>query len=333
MKENFLRVVAAVLLGLVIPGVVIRLCKVENPVVSGTQEENSTGSTQVLEYSRHGIWVLLSDGTTQWMDMDSYLAGVVLAEMPTSYDHQALCAQAVVARTYVLRRQDEGRHPQGAVCTDHGCCQAYISESDYLSGMGYKEDVTIAKSAVDATKNMVLTYDRQIIEATYFHCAGGRTEDAVAVWGVDYPYLQAVDSPGEEEMDYYTARVFFDREQLESLLDRTLPGTPVSWIGRTSYTAGGGVEKIVFAGIQYSGTKFRSLLNLNSTAFSLEAEGEGLWITTLGKGHRVGMSQNGAQAMALQGSSWQDILMHYYPGTRIDKMEDVGYNTSKISKE
>ena len=93
------------------------------------------------------------------------------------------------------------------------------------------------------------------------------------------------------------------------------------------------MEKIVFAGIQYSGTKLRSLLNLNSTAFSLEAEGEGLWITTLGKGHRVGMSQNGAQAMALQGSSWQDILIHYYPGTRIDKMEDVGYNTSKISKE
>ena len=182
----------------------------------------------------------------------------------------------------------------------------------------------IAKAAVEATAGMVVTYENALIEATYFHCSGGRTEDAVAVWGVDYPYLQAVESPGEEGMDGYLQRTFYSRKDLERLLDRELPGSPGSWLGWTTYTIGNGVETMLLAGIRYSGIELRRLLELNSTVFSMEAEGDGLWITTYGKGHRVGMSQTGAQAMALQGSTWQEILTHYYPGTRIDKMEDVG---------
>lgn len=333
MKESLLRIVAAVLLGLVLPGAVIRLSKAKEPIPTNGQIQTTTGIPDSEEAVTYGIWVLMDDGQTQWMNLEEYLPGVILAEMPTSFDHQALCAQAVVARTYALKRQIEARHPQGAVCTDPGCCQAYIGESDYLSGLGYEEDIVVAKAAVNATQNMVLTYESQLIEATYFHCAGGQTEDAVAVWGVDYPYLQAVESPGEEEMDHYTDQVFYSRTELETLLDRALPGSPDSWIGWTTYTTGGGVETIVFAGVQYSGTELRGLLKLNSTAFSMEADGGGLRITTQGKGHRVGMSQNGAQAMALQGSTWQKILAHYYPGTRIDKIEDVGYNTSKIPKE
>lgn len=324
MKESLLRIVAAVLLGLVLPGAVIRLSTAKEPGLTNGQMQTSTGITDTENILINGIWVLTAEGNTQWMELESYLSGVILAEMPTSYDHQALCAQAVVARTYALKRQTEARHPQGAVCTDPGCCQAYIAEADYLSGLGYKEDVVSAKAAVAATEDMVLTYEGGLIEATYFHCSGGQTEDAVAVWGVDYPYLQAVESPGEEEMDHYSDRIFYTGAELESLLERALPGSPGSWIGWTTYTTGGGVETMVFAGVQYSGIQLRRLLKLNSTAFKIEAVDDGLWITTLGKGHRVGMSQNGAQAMALQGSTWQEILAHYYPGTRIDKMEDVG---------
>ena len=333
MKENLLRIAAAVLLGLVLPGAVIRLSKVSEPISTVGQIQTTAGNVDTGEVQINNIRVLTDEGNTQYMELESYLSGVILAEMPTSYDHQALCAQAVVARTYALKRQQEVRHPQGAVCTDPSCCQAYVSETEYLSGLGYEEDIVIAKAAVNATRNMVLTYEGELIVATYFHCAGGQTEDAVAVWGVDYPYLQAVESPGEKELDHYSDRIFYEIEEIESLLDRVLPGPPSSWVGRTSYTAGGGVEKMVFAGIQYTGTQLRSLLKLNSTAFTIEPDGDGLWITTMGKGHRVGMSQNGAQAMALEGASWQDILMHYYQGTRIDKMEDVQYNTSKISEE
>ena len=333
MKENIVHVIAAVILGLALPGMVVKYA--QNAAIEPTILPETIVTTVVTDSqeSEQGIWVQLESGSLQWMELDAYLTGVILAEMPTSFDHQALCAQAVVARTYALRRQMEKRHEKGAVCTDPGCCQAYVSEAEYLSGLGYKEDVAAAGAAVKETNNLILTYQGEIIEATYFHSAGGQTEAAVAVWGVDYPYLQAVDSLGEENIEPYIVRTYFSKTDLEIALERTLAGAPSGWIGWTTYTPGGGVENIIFAGVQYSGIRLRSLLNLNSTAFSMEAEADGIWITTQGKGHRVGMSQIGAQAMALEGNTYQQILGHYYPGTRIDKMEDVGYNTSKISKE
>ena len=333
MKENIIHVLAAILLGLALPGMVVKYSQISEPKFTVPLEQTTENTENTEQPNTTGIWVLTKSGSLQWMEQDDYLTGVILAEMPTSFDEDALCAQAIVARTYALRRQMEGRHENGAVCADSGCCPAYVSQVEYLCGLGYDEDIAIAREAVEKTKNLVLTYDGEPIEATYFHSAGGRTEDAVAVWGVEYPYLQAVDSPGENDVEPFTLRKYFSREELEQCLDRILPGAPSGWIGWTTHTTGGGVESIVFAGVQYTGTRFRSLLNLNSTAFSLEADIEGVWITTLGKGHRVGMSQMGAQAMALQGNTYQQILAHYYPGTRIDKLEDVQYNTSKISKE
>ena len=320
MKENLLQIFAAILLGLLVPGFMIRLTNksFEFPVPETQYEEKAE------EYTDPGIWVLTPDGTNQWMNLEEYLTGVILAEMPTSFAHDALCAQAVVARTYALKRQTEQKHPQSAVCTDPNCCQAYVDIPVYLDGLGFEEDVTVAANAVAATKGMVVTYQNALIEATYFHSSGGKTEEAVAVWGVDYPYLRAVDSPGEETLENSTFKRFYSREELERLLDRSLPGSPSGWLGWMTYTIGGGVETILLAGVQYRGVELRSLLKLNSTAFSIEADGDGLWFTTTGKGHRVGMSQNGAQAMALNQHTWQEIVAHYYPGTGIDKLEDVG---------
>lgn len=320
MGGKYWQILAAVLLGVVVPSVVVRLSL--PPDAPTTEKIPETTQTTDPEISIAEIWV--EDGSeTHRMELETYLVGVILAEMPTSYDHDALCAQAVVARTYALKRQAGERHPKGAVCTDPDCCQAYVSVEAYLETLGYPQDVSAAEAAVKATQGMVVTYDGELIEATYFHCAGGRTEKALAVWGVDYPYLQAVESPGEEEMDGYYQRRFYTKEELESLLDRQLSGTSKDWLGWTSYTVGNGVERTYFAGNVYTGVELRSCLHLNSTVFFMEPAEDGLWITTLGKGHRVGMSQTGAQAMALQGSSWQQILAHYYPGTRIDKMTDL----------
>lgn len=322
MKENFLQIAAAVLLGLALPGLLVRL----GPKTDyNTPPAESTVPTQMQpEIHQTGIWVLTSDQKIQWMILDEYLTGVLLAEMPTSFDHQALCAQSVVARTYALKRQMDVRHPQGAICTEPACCQAYVDIGQYLNGLGFPQDVEAAQRAVEETRSMVVTYGDALIEATYYHSSGGTTEDAVAVWGVDYPYLQAVESPGEEMVEECSKEFFFAREELEALLGRSLPGPPSGWLGKMTYTNGGGVDTMLLAGIQYTGIQLRSMLKLNSTVFSVRAEQDGLVFTTLGRGHRVGMSQIGAQAMALQGNTWQQILSHYYPGTRIDKMEDVG---------
>ena len=319
MRGKWFPVIMAIFLGWMVPGIVMRLFA---PTVEIQSPETSVVASQGDPHVA-GIWVL--DGEDmQWMALEEYLTGVILAEMPTKYDHDALCAQAVAARTYALKRQNGVKHPQGAVCTDPGCCQAYIGIAEFLDGHGYEADVVAAQNAATDTAGTVVTYGGKLIEATYFHSSGGRTEEALAVWGVDLPYLQVVESPGEEELEDYSNSTFYTIADLERLLGRQLLGNPDSWIGATTYTPGGGVESIILAGIPYTGIQLRGLLKLNSTAFTIQPDRDGLYFTTLGRGHRVGLSQTGAQAMALTGATWQEILAHYYPGTRIDKMEDVG---------
>ncbi len=249
---------------------------------------------------------------------DAYLVGVVLAEMPASFELEALKAQAVAARTYARKVAQSGKHESGAPCTESGCCQAYISQEGYLAQGGTQENLDKVICAVAATSGLVLTYEGELIEATYFSCSGGRTEDAAAVWGAAFPYLQSVSSPGEEKAAHYSDTVVFTPEKFQKALGVTLGGSPQEWFGMVTYTEGGGVETMTIGTQTYSGTQLRSLLGLGSTAFSVTAQDAAITITTQGYGHRVGMSQYGADAMALQGSSFRQILAHYYPGTVVE---------------
>ncbi len=329
MKETQKQAILAFFVGALVPWMVLRAAQAVIP--ERAQETDAVTASQATETASSQtagddtIRVQLADGSVIRMDMDEYVLRVVLAEMPTSFDSEALKAQAVVARTYALKRQaDTGKHDQGAVCTDSACCQAYITEEEYLNGMGEQADIDKARQAVADTTGLVLTYDGELIEATYFSCSGGRTEDAVAVWGEDIPYLQAVDSPGEEDAAHFTDTVYFTGEEFMAALGRELTGTPSSWLGWCTYTTGGGVDTMYIAGQRYEGTELRQLLNLNSTVFTMAADSDGITVTTYGHGHRVGMSQYGADAMAASGSTFVEILAHYYPGTVIDKMANLG---------
>ena len=289
-----------------------------------TQPTQSTVSSVIPPQARN-IYVQFLDGSIAPMELERYVVGVVLGEMPADFEMEALKAQAVVARTYTLKREEEGvRHPMGAVCVDSSCCQAYVSPESYLAKGGTEEELTKIRSAVEQTAGQVLTYQDALIEATYFSCSGGRTEDAAAVWGGDVPYLQSVDSPGEEHATKYTAEVFFTRDELETLLGITLSGNSESWIRGITYTEGGGVAGATVGGCRFTGVELRKLLGLNSTAFSVTAQSDGILVTTWGHGHRVGMSQYGADAMAIAGNSYEQILLYYYQGTRIDKMDTLG---------
>ena len=254
----------------------------------------------------------------QQMGLEDYLIGVVLAEMPGSFDQEALKAQAVVARTYTVKAVSSGgKHADGSICTTASCCQAYISQQDYIGRGGTTEVVDKIRIAVRATASQVLTYQGELIEATYFSCSGGKTEDAVAVWGTDYPYLRSVESPGEESAPPYTDTMIFTPEEFQNKLDITLPADPMTWFGSVTYTSGGGVADMEIGDRIYTGTELRAMLGLRSTAFSVAAEEGAIRITTKGYGHRVGMSQYGAEAMAVSGSSYAQILLWYYPGTEI----------------
>jgi stage II sporulation protein D len=261
-----------------------------------------------------GVWV---DGNLMNMELEAYILGVVLAEMPARFQLEALKAQAVAARTYTLKNCIAGfKHPAGTVCIRSSCCQAYRSPEEYLSGGGKASAVEKVRDAVRVTAGQVLVYDGELIDAAYFSCSGGSTEDAVSVWGYDVPYLRAVPSPGEER-----AGTFHFELQLSvyEFCEKLGLENEDIWIDEIIYTPGGGVEQIMICGKTWSGTKFRSLLGLRSTIFTIEFAGDVVFIQTKGYGHRVGMSQYGAEAMATAGNSYVEILMHYYVGAQLSK--------------
>ena len=266
------------------------------------------------------LTVLNRSGNLQQMTLEDYLLGVVLAEMPASFEPEALKAQAVVARTYTCKRMEGGKHDAAAVCMDPGCCQGFRAPADYLDEGGKQTAVDKVRSAVKSTDGQVLHYDGSLIDATYFSCSGGSTEDAVAVWGQDVPYLRSVDSPGEEDAPRFTDSVSFTTSEFAGKLGLSDQGDPASWFGAVRYTEGGGVDTMVIRGKTFTGPRLRSALGLRSTAFSVSVDGKTITVTTRGFGHRVGMSQYGAQAMARTGSSCAEILAHYYTGAELVRL-------------
>ena len=308
----------AFLLGMVLPGLVLGAAVKRREAGERTSEPTSTVNRTDMPAVTMDL--LLADGSKKTLDLEDYLVGVVLGEMPASFETEALKAQAVVARTYTLKCANAGiKHGTGTMCAEASCCQAYVNPDDYGGG---EEELAKVRSAVEDTAGEVLTYNGNLIEATYFSCSGGVTEDAVAVWGTDYPYLRSVESPGEETAAYYTDSVYFTAEGFRQKLGRELEGTPKSWLGFTTYTAGGGVNTIRIGGVDYKGTEIRSKLGLRSTAFTMTADADGITVNTKGYGHRVGMSQYGADAMALRGCGYEEILTHYYQGTRLSVYEN-----------
>lgn len=263
------------------------------------------------------------------MDLEAYLTGVVLGEMPASFPQAALEAQAVAARTFTCKQMAGGKHTDCDVCTDSGCCQAYLSPEDAVGRLGteYTSFYNKVRAAVEATAGQVLTYEGTLIDAVYFSCSGGVTEDAVAVWGNEVPYLQSVESSGEEDAPPYEdmASVPLNefRQTVEAAGDVSLPEDAGQWFGVAVRSDGGGVETVDIGGVTFTGTEVRSLFSLRSTRFSVTVDDEAVHFYTLGYGHRVGLSQYGAAAMAEAGSSWQEILCHYYTGVDIVDMETV----------
>ena len=241
------------------------------------------------------------DGADRQMTLSEYLCGVLLGEMPADFPTEALKAQAVAARTYTMHTLESG----GALSDDPSTCQAYRDPSEA------PERLEKIRQAVLETDGEVLTYDGTLITATYFSCSGGRTESAQAVWGSSVPYLLSVESPGEDT-EKASSCVTMDREDFMNRL-----GIEDSEIGETTYTEGGGVDTMVIGGETFSGTELRRKLDLRSTDFSLEVSGDTVTADVRGFGHRVGLSQYGAKAMAESGSDYREILAWYYTGAEL----------------
>lgn len=317
MKQMWADFFFALIMGLLVPALILGvMLELRQKGDAAHLSENPAATQRMDETIR--ISVLDENGQMQQMDMDEYLVGVILREMPAEFEQQTRMAQAVVARTYALRRNTvSAKHDAGAVCMDSACCQAYIAPEAYLASGGSQQAVESARQAAKDTSGLVLVYQGALAEATYFSCSGGRTEDAAAVWGSDVPYLRSVESPGEEDAVHYTDTVTMTADAFCNALGIELGAYSGNMIGQVSYTQGGGVESIEIAGIAFSGKELRNLLDLRSTAISITVMEAHVVISTKGFGHRVGMSQYGADAMAVDGCDFRQILAHYYPGTEL----------------
>ena len=316
MKKFLFQLICSILLGFFLPWIVLAMHRdIPDTKVARNTEPQPQPQTVPT------VIPVVFDGEIVQMPLDDYLIGVVLREMPVEFEEEAQKAQAVVARTYALRTCEKGTKHDGlgGVCTDSSCCQAYRDPQDYLSSGGSLDALNKVTQAVQETEGMVLIYEGKLIDVTYFSCSGGMTEDAAAVWGTDIPYLQATESPGEEGASHYTDTVTFSAKDFLDSLGVSIKGSPSGWLGQVRYTTGGGVDTMEIGGVVYHGTTLRKLLNLRSTAFTMTAVGDTIIVTTKGYGHRVGMSQYGAEAMAVSGSSYEEILAHYYQGATLQK--------------
>lgn len=250
------------------------------------------------------------------MELEAYVTGVVLAEMSAEFEPEALKAQAVAARTFAWKAVSTGgKHGDGSVCTNYSCCQGYVAESDFIDNYGTQEELEKIQNAVFSTADVVVTYQGNLIEATYFSSSGGFTEDAAAVWGGSYPYLISKESP-EETQEGETFKAF-SSAFLETALHTTLNGSPDTWFHDWEFTKGGGVASVGIGNRVFSGTAIRKTLGLRSTLFTVSIENDVIFFHTSGYGHRVGMSQLGADAMAMEGKSYDEILRYYYTGTEL----------------
>ena len=272
---------------------------------------------------RETISVLVGDEPRE-LDMTDYLTGVVAAEMPASFEEEALRAQAVAARTYALYCAAAHRHADAEVCVDSGCCQAWLDDAAMRERLGKDYDYYAAKlrRAVETTAGEYLTYEGAPAFAAFHSSSAGATEDSGRVWNA-VPYLVSVPSPeSADTVPGYVSTVDVAPLDLrDSILsfcpDADFTGDAAAWVGEIRRDASGRVESAALGGRDIPGTKLRSLFALRSTAFELEYTGEVFRFTVTGFGHGVGMSQYGANVLAQSGADYREILAHYYPGTTL----------------
>ncbi|MBE6154160.1 MAG: stage II sporulation protein D [Firmicutes bacterium] len=261
-------------------------------------EDKTTANTQMVSIKR-------SNGTILYMELEEYLVGVVAAEMPASFNIEALKAQAIAARTYAMKAINDN-----IILTDTINTQAYKDDSELKSmwGNNYQTYYEKIKQAVKSTKGLVIYYNNSLINAFYHSTSNGYTEDSIAVFG-SYPYLKSVESKFDINVSSYLRTVSFSYEEISNKLK--IPITPLSNI-IIEKNSSNRVNKIIIDNNTYDGVKFRTLLGLRSTDFDITLNESDVSITTRGYGHGVGMSQYGANEYAKNGWNYLEILNHYY---------------------
>ena len=338
MKKILIYLLSFILIIFIIPALLTRRTSPvnSNEKISNQEEQNDENQTQTsnqneYNYNKYGTISLLHKkmGEVEQVNLDEYLCNVVSAEMPANYEIEALKAQAIVARTYTIYKILNKKHDTADICDDSTCCQAWISKDDRLARWEESQRESNWQkivSAVNDTKGKVITYDNKPIDAFFHSNSGGVTEVPVNVWGgTGYPYLQSVETAGEDTYTQYSSEVVFTQEQLINKLKEKYSDISIDFsnsddIKIMDYTESTRVKTVKFGNHEISGVEARSLLGLRSTNFEISIDDDNIKFSVKGYGHGVGMSQTGADSMAKQGSSAEDIIKHFYTGVEVSEV-------------
>ncbi|WP_341479593.1 stage II sporulation protein D [Clostridium gallinarum] len=265
------------------------------------------------------------------ISLEEYVKSVVSGEMLVSFSEEALKAQAVAARTYIISKRSKPCDiANGADVCDTTHCQVYISKSERLEKWGDKGEEYWNKisKAVEETKDKVLTYNNELVlYPQYFSTSSGMTENAVDVFSNDVPYLVSTESKGEEIAPKYESEFSFNINEFVSKINNKYPEAQLTAdnlsgnIEIISRSDAGGIKEIRFGNTRIKGADFRLAFGLSSTNFEYSIDSENIVFKCKGYGHGVGMSQWGANVMANNGSNYEEILKHYYKGTELKAIE------------
>ena len=326
MKKYLVYILIVVFLCFFIPVIFTKPFKTEE--ASMTQNENITPST--YDYKKYQTVKLLHSKTkkVEELKLDEYLYGVVSAEMPASFEEEALKAQAVVARTYTLYKiiHNSKKHDDADICDDSTCCQAWISKEDRLAKWDEdKRDEYWNKivKAVNETQGKMITYNNEPINAFFHSNSGGATEAPINVWGGSgYPYLQSVSTSGEDAYSQYSSTVTVTQTQFTETIKKVHSDFEIDFskkdcIETKEYTEGNRVKTIKVGNLTLSGVEMRTLFGLRSANFKVTMEDKNITFEVTGYGHGVGMSQTGADSLAKEGKTYEEIIHHFYTGVEI----------------
>jgi len=319
MKKTVFATILVIILMFLLPIGKVSTARETTPVSAKVEES----SERIKDIEK--IKVLMNDGSVIETGLEEYIFGVVAAEMPALYEKEALKAQAVAAHSFALSRTASNTSREYSITSSTATDQGFITEEEAREKWGEKADEYIEKikGAVSETANYIVTYNGKVATTVFHALSSGKTENGADIWGGNTPYLTSVSSEGDKLANNYITENIFSKEELKEKLSEevTLTGEPAEYFGEAERTSVGTVKKITVCGKQLTGEKLRNLLNLRSANFTVTYKDEKFCFKVLGYGHGVGMSQNGANYMAKQGSDFKEILMHYNKGCKIETIK------------
>lgn len=261
------------------------------------------------------------------LTLEDYLLGVVAEEMSASYHEEAIKAQIIASHTLLEHTKLHKTEDLGDadITDDYKTHQGYLTVQEQQEKWGdnytlYSEKI---KECIAQVGHLILEYDGEPITASFHAISNGKTENASDVWGGSYAYLVSVDSEGDKLSPKYLTEASFTFEKFKKIMAQQnveLADDPEKWVEKITNTETGMVKEIIIGGKTFKGTEVRKLFSLRSSTFECNVNESNVLFKVKGYGHGVGMSQYGANYMAEQGKTFEEILAHYYKGAQIKEM-------------